>query len=70
MWCDHCDPKYYSVYGFCGNCKRRCQPPLLGPLMSVEKYIEFRSKWNSERADLMIDYIRQCQDEFEDPIVP
>lgn len=51
IYCRYCDPKYYVVYGFCFNCKRRCQPPsLFDPWdgNTLEEWDETRRKWNME----------------------
>jgi len=29
--CEYCDPEYFYVYGYCGNCKRKYNPPLWDP---------------------------------------
>lgn len=65
VWCNYCDPKYFVIYGFCGNCKRRCEPPLLYPkgTVHVSDYEEFRRKWNEERSDLFMDAMRRTSNE-------
>jgi hypothetical protein len=67
MWCNYCDPKHFVIYGFCDNCKRRCEPPLFDPSgdISLPDWHEFRRKWNQERSDFMTDVIRRMpQDEL------
>lgn len=58
-WCNYCDPKFFVIYGCCGNCGRRCEPPMIGSDSSIEDYMKFRRKWNEDRVDSINDYIRQ-----------
>lgn len=60
-YCNYCDPKLFVIYGFCRNCKRRCECPLFEPKgnMSVLDYEEYKNRWNKERPDLMLDAIRR-----------
>jgi hypothetical protein len=67
--CPYCDPKQFIIFGFCENCKRRCEPPFYDPDgdMSLLDYEEFRNKWNEQRSDLILDAIRQngnCEEEI------
>ena len=61
-WCNYCDPKFFVIYGFCANCKRRCEPPLFDPKgnQSAIDYIDQCSNWNAERADLILDEMLRC----------
>jgi ferredoxin len=61
-YCNYCDPKYFVIYGFCKNCKRRCEPPLFDPdgSDSLLDYEGKRRKWNEQRSDLVIDAMRRC----------
>jgi hypothetical protein len=62
-YCNYCDPKYFVIYGFCGNCGRRCEPPLFnmdGKInFTLEEYLDFKKGWNAQRADLITDAIRR-----------
>lgn len=64
-WCSYCDPKYFVIYGFCSNCKRRCEPPLFYPEgpVHVSDYETFCKKWNEERSDLIIDAMRRTSND-------
>ena len=64
MYCNYCDPKFFVIYGFCSNCKRRCEPPLFNPKgnISILDHEEMRRNWNKERADLILDAMRKCDD--------
>lgn len=55
-WCDYCDPQFFMIFGFCGNCSRRCEPPLFDTKgqESFLDYEEKRRKWIEERVDLII----------------
>lgn len=52
-YCDHCDPNLYVIYGYCWNCKRKCECPLFdcfneeGYLDLIE-YIKFKEDWDGE----------------------
>jgi hypothetical protein len=63
-YCNYCDPKFFVIYGFCGNCQRRCYPPLFDPKgkQSLEEYDKMRSEWNSQRSDLILDEIRRKEE--------
>lgn len=62
MYCNYCDPKFFIIYGFCGNCQRRCQPPLFDKeTMNILDYEELKKNWNKERPDLMLDAIRMTE---------
>ncbi len=63
-WCDYCDPKYFIVYGFCGTCGHRCEPPLFDPYGDVDffEHLKEREKWNEERADLIQYTLRKDED--------
>lgn len=60
-YCPYCDPKHFMIYGFCGNCKRKCEPPLYEPKsgMSLEDYQKYKISWNEQRADLILDSMRR-----------
>ena len=60
-YCNYCDPKTYTIYGFCKNCKRRCEPPLYEPKskMSLSDYEEYKARWNEQRSDLILDDMRR-----------
>jgi len=60
--CVCCDPKNFIVYGFCGNCKRKCEPPLYDPKsnMSLSDYEEYKKRWNEGRSDLVTDAMRRA----------
>lgn len=60
-YCNYCDPKHFVVYGFCKNCKRKCNPPLYEPksTMSAIDYQEYCRRWDSDRADTVSDAIRR-----------
>ncbi len=59
-YCNYCDPKFFVIYGYCGNCKRKCEPPLFDPRnMSILDYEKFRRDWNQGRADLVLDMMRK-----------
>ena len=66
IWCKYCDPKYFVIYGFCNNCKRRCEPLLfdVNEKKSILDWEAMRRKWNTERADLIIDVIRRMENEW------
>ncbi len=46
-YCNYCDPKHFTLYGFCGNCKRKCECPLYDPRskMSLEDYAAYKKRW-------------------------
>ena len=60
-YCNHCDPKHFTIYGFCKNCKRRCEPPLYEPKsnMTVDQYEQYVKNWNQQRSDLVLDAMRR-----------
>ncbi len=60
-YCNHCDPRNFTVYGFCKNCKRRCECPLFDPRsgMSLTDYAGYKQRWNDEKPDLMLDIMRK-----------
>ncbi len=62
-YCNHCDPKHFTIYGFCKNCHRRCECPLFDEkgTMDMWDYEEYRKRWNQLRPDLMLDAIRKTQ---------
>lgn len=62
-WCNYCDPKHFTIYGFCKNCRRRCECPLYDPKsgMSPLDHAAFMALWNKERSDLIIDYMRRSE---------
>lgn len=62
-WCNHCDPKHFTIYGFCKNCKRRCECPLWEPKSCVSPldHAALRSRWDKERADLVLDAMRRTE---------
>lgn len=60
MHCNYCDPKNFVIYGFCKNCTRRCEPPLLDPKEVGRLCYEiFRRDWNKQRSDLIMDAMRR-----------
>ena len=62
-YCNYCDPKFFLIYGFCGNCQRRCEPPLFDRFKeNILDYEEMRTKWNAERSDLFLDVIRKQEE--------
>lgn len=65
-WCNYCDPKFFVIYGFCNNCKRRCEPPLFDPKgdVSLQEYEDFKRKWNEDRSDLISDQFRRRKNEI------
>ncbi len=49
-WCNYCDPAHFTIYGFCKNCRRRCEAPLYEPKgMSFAEYEVYRKRWNDEK---------------------
>ncbi len=60
-YCNYCDPKHFTIYGFCKNCKRKCEAPLYDPKsgMSIQAYEQYKATWNTGRADLVTDAIRR-----------
>lgn len=67
-WCKQCDPKYFTVYGFCRNCQRRCEYPLFDPDKDhgIREYCDKEAEWNKERSDLIADIFRKG--EAKDPV--
>ena len=53
--CNYCDPKHFTIYGFCKNCRRKCECPLHEPKsgMTIENYEAFKKSWNEGRSDLV-----------------
>ena len=47
--CRYCDPRFYDVYGFCGNCGRRCKPPMIGQECEISEYMAMRRAWEESR---------------------
>ncbi len=47
LCCPYCDPKFYVIYGYCGNCHKKCRAPLfdLHGNMSILDYEEYKRKW-------------------------
>jgi hypothetical protein len=68
-YCPYCDPKHFVIYGFCPNCKRKCECPLFDPWgsMSLLDYKNYEKKWNSKRPDLVIDSMRKTERTTEGP---
>ena len=60
---DYCDPKHFTIYGFCRNCNRRCECPLFDPkgLMSFLEYQDYKRRWNEQRSDLTLDAMRRAE---------
>lgn len=62
-YCKHCDPKHFTIYGFCSNCNRRCECPPFVPntAMSPIDYEVFKYRWDKERTDLVLDAQRKSE---------
>lgn len=62
-YCQYCDPKFFVIYGFCGNCKRRCDAPLYDKRsgMSPDDYEDYKFRWNEQKADLILDAMRRSE---------
>lgn len=61
--CNYCDPKHFTVYGFCRNCSRKCEPPIFDPegTISYLDYEKIRESWNNDRPDLINDSVRRLE---------
>lgn len=64
-YCPYCDPKHFTIYGFCKNCKRKCECPFFDPKsnMSFSDYETYKKNWNQGRADLVLDAMRRTEHE-------
>lgn len=62
--CNYCDPKNTTVYGFCKNCRRKCDCPLYDSKsgLSIEEYEEYKRIWNSPRLDIALDVLERDED--------
>ena len=60
-YCPYCDPKHFTIHGFCKNCRRRCDAPLYDRKsgMTPEEYAEYKKNWDSNRSDLVLDAMRR-----------
>lgn len=51
-YCASCDPQYFVVYGYCPNCLRMCEPPLVDWLeMSPLDAQQLHDDWNAAKDD-------------------
>lgn len=55
MTCDHCNPEYYIIYGFCPNCLRMGECPLFEPWEgTLEEYEKIRCEWDKQKKEISI----------------
>ncbi len=52
-YCNYCDPKNFVIYGFCKNCKRRCECPMFDEKGSMDMwdYEAYKKRWNELKED-------------------
>jgi len=64
-YCVYCDPKIFTIYGYCNNCNRRCECPSYDSRskMSLSDYEAFRYAWNKDRPDIVMDAMRRKGDD-------
>jgi len=60
-YCNYCDPRHFTINGFCKNCKRMCNAPLYDPKsnITIEEYKKYCKTWDRQRGALVLDAMRR-----------
>lgn len=60
-YCNYCDPKHFTIYGFCKHCRRQCECPRYDPrgTMNASEYVRYKATWDEQREQTKNHEIKQ-----------